>query len=439
MVGRCSSAPFAYSARVSLPTKVETAVIGAGHCGLMMSWYLSQAGSDHVVLERRSTLGGGWQDRWDEFCLVSPNWCAAFPGYPYDGNDPDGFMVKDDIVARVAGYAAAINAPVALETQLEKLTPKATGGFDLRTNQGVIQADNVIVAVGSFHAPRLPEVAAALPGRLTQLHSHSYRSQDDLPEGAVLVVGSGQSGVQLAEELSDAGRQVYLSVGTAGRAPRRYRGSDTFRWLAGLATAPPELGVTMPTADKLPNPALRLAGNPHVSGHHGGHDTNLREMAAAGMKLLGRIDGVDGERLLLRPDLEKNLAWADRFFDERFKELADRYIERAGIEAPPDDRTTSTFEPPQPTDLDLARAGISSVLWTTGYRREYPWLDLPIVDEFGLPRQRRGVTDVPGLYFLGLLWQTNQGSATLFGAGPDARHIAQHLGLSVSPEQPTIA
>ena len=424
---------------MTLPSRVETAVIGAGHCGLMMSWYLSQAGREHVVLERRSSLGGGWQDRWDEFCLVSPNWCATFPGYRYEGSDPDGFMLRDEIVARVAGYASAIEAPVAMETELEKLRPKPTGGFELRTNQGTIEADNVVVAVGSFHAPRLPEVAGALPRRLTQLHSHDYRRQQDLPDGAVLVVGSGQSGVQLAEELSDAGRDVYLSVGTAGRAPRRYRGRDVFRWLAGLATAPPEVGVTLPTPDKLPNPALRLAGNPHLSGHHGGHDTNLRQMALDGMHLVGRIDGVEGERLLLREDLSKNLAWADRFFVERFKELADTYIERMGIDAPPDDRTPVDFEPPQPTDLDLTRAGISTILWTTGYRREYPWLDLPIVDEFGLPRQRRGVTDVPGLYFLGLLWQTSQGSATLFGAAPDARHIAKHLGLPLPAEAPAFA
>ena len=424
---------------MTLPSRVETAVIGAGHCGLTMSWYLSQAGNDHVVLERRSTLGGGWQDRWDEFCLVSPNWCASLPGYRYQGSDPDGYMVKDDLVAHIAGYADAIGAPVAMETELEKLTPRATGGFELRTNQGTIEADNVVVAVGSFHAPRLPDVAAALPRRLTQLHSHHYRRPDDLPEGAVLVVGSGQSGVQLAEELSDAGREVYLSVGTAGRVPRRYRGHDIFRWLAGLASTPPELGVALPTADKLPDPGMRLAGNPHLSGHHGGHDTNLREMAAAGMHLVGRIDGVEGERLILRQDLSKNLAWADRFFDERFKELADRYIDRMGIDAPPDDRASFDFEPPEPTELDLARAGISSILWTTGYRREYPWLDLPIVDEYNLPRQTRGVTEVPGLYFLGLLWQTNQGSATLFGAAPDARYIAAQLGLQVEAEEPAFA
>jgi putative flavoprotein involved in K+ transport len=222
---------------------------------------------------------------------------------------------------------------------------------------------------------------------------------------------------------------VYLSVGKAGRVPRRYRGSDIFRWLAGLANRGPALGVTLPTVDQLPDPRARMAGNPHLSGHHGGHDTNLREMAARGMTLLGRIEGVDGERLRLAPDLPANLAFADRFFDERFRELADRFIERAGIDAPPDDRQPFDFEPPAPTELDLAAAGISTVLWTSGYRLSFPWLALPIVDELGFPRQRRGVTEVPGLYFLGLLWQHNQGSATLFGVGADTRHIAEHMGL----------
>jgi putative flavoprotein involved in K+ transport len=424
---------------MSLASRTDTVVIGAGHAGLGMSWYLGQAGRDHVVLERRATIGGGWQDRWDEFCLVSPNWSASFPGDPYAGGDPDGFMPRNEIVARIAGYAATIGAPVATETEVLRLSTRVGGGFRLQTTQGAIDAERVVVAAGSFHQPRIPDVAPALPPRLTQLHSHEYRNERSLPNGAVLVVGSGQSGVQLAEELFDAGRDVYLSVGKAGRVPRRYRGSDVFRWLAGLANRGPALGVTLPTVDQLPDPRARMAGNPHLSGHKGGHDTNLREMAARGMTLLGRIEGDDGERLRLAPDLPANLAFADRFFDERFRELADTFIERAGIDAPSDDRQPFEFDPPAPTELDLAAAGISTVLWTSGYRLGYPWLDLPIVDELGFPRQRRGVTDVPGLYFLGLLWQHNQGSATLFGVGADTRHIAEQMGLPLPDVAPVPA
>jgi putative flavoprotein involved in K+ transport len=416
---------------VPIRSAVETVIVGAGQAGLSMSWLLREGARDHVVLERRATLGGGWQDRWDAFRLVSPNWTVSFPGHPYDGLDPDGFMPRAEVAARVAGYAGAIGAPVALGTDLRRLTARPEGGFRLETNQGTVQADRVVVATGSFHEPRIPAIATSLPARVTSLHSHAYRNEDALPPGAVLVVGSGQSGVQIAEELAEAGRRVYLSVGSAGRFPRRYRGSDIFRWLAEVAARGEAVGAALPTVDKLPDPRLRSAGNPHLSGHHGGHEVNLRRLAVEGLTLLGRIDHVDGERLVLRPDLAANLAWADRFFDERFKPIIDRYIERASIDAPPDDREPFDFEPPELAELDLARAGISTVVWTTGYALDYRWIDLPIFDELGFPRHRRGASEVPGLYFVGLLWQHNQASATLVGVGLEARHIAEQMGVPV--------
>lgn len=416
---------------MSLPSRVDTVVVGAGQAGLTMSWFLREAGRDHAVLERRTALGGGWQDRWDSFRLVTPNWVASFPDNPYRGSDPDGFMTRDEIAGRVAGYAGLIEAPVMLETDVRRLTTRDGGGFRLETSQGEIETREVVVAAGSFHAPRIPSIAATLPTRLTQLHSHAYRNEPSLPPGAVLVVGSGQSGVQIAEELTEAGRQVYLSVGSAGRLPRRYRGSDIFRWLDALASRGEEFGVPLPAVDKLPDPRLRSAGNPHLSGHRGGHETNLRQFAASGMTLLGRIERIDGTRLQLAGDLSANLAWADRFFDERFRPLIDTFIERAAVDAPPDDRLPLSFEPPMLAELDLDEAGISTVIWTTGYRLDYGWIEMPIVDEQGFPRQHRGVADVPGLYFLGLLWQHNQASATLFGVGLDARHIAEQMGLPI--------
>jgi putative flavoprotein involved in K+ transport len=419
-----------------LPPRIETAIIGAGQAGLTMSWYLREAGREHLLLDRRSTLGGGWQDRWDSFRLVTPNWTAAFPGDPFAGPDPDAFMPRDAIVARVAGYARTIDAPVHLDTAVERLSARSDGGFHLETSDGSVDADRVVVAAGSFHAPRIPAIAGDLPARLTQLHSHDYLSESSLPPGGVLVVGSGQSGVQIAEELMDAGRAVHLSVGTAGRVPRRYRGSDLFRWLHGLSTRGEVVGVSLPTVDALPDPRMRLMGNPHLSGHGGGHDTNLRQFAADGMTLLGRIEAVSGERLSLAGDLSANLARADAFFAQRFGDLCDRFIERSGIEAPPDDRVPFDFEPPELRELDLAGHGISSVIWTTGYRLDYGWLDLPILDEQGFPRQQRGVSDVPGLYFLGLLWQRNQLSATLMGPAADARHLAATMGLPpVDPDR----
>lgn len=411
----------------TLPESVDTLVVGAGHAGLTMSALLTEQGHEHLLLERRATLGGGWQDRWDAFTLVTPNWTSSFPGWPYDGPDPDGFMPRDRIVERVARYAEVLDAPVALATEVQRLVPGADGRFRVQTSSGDLTASQVVVATGSFHAPRVPEFAARISTRVRQLHSHHYRNEAGLPPGAVLAVGSGQSGVQLAEELFETGRTVYLSVGTAGRIPRRYRGRDYFWWLAQVARHGGEHGLSLPTADKLPDPRMRFAANPHLSGHHGGHETNLRRFAANGMTLVGHLQGADGERLTFAPDLGTNLARADRFFDERFRDLIDGYIERAGIEAPPDDREPFDFEPPEVTELDLAGAGISTIIWTGGYAMDFGWIQAPIFDERGYPQHQRGVSPVPGLFFLGLTWQHTQPSATLFGTTPDARYLMEQM------------
>ena len=412
-----------------LPSRIDTVVVGGGQAGLTMSSYLRDMGRDHVVLERRATLGGGWQDRWDAFRLVTPNWCASFAGFPYDGDDPDGFMPRVEIAARVARYAEVIDAPVRLETTVERLERRPDGarGFRLTTDRGTLDADRVVVATGGFQAPRIPPAGARIAPRVAQLHSHAYRSEDVLPPGAVLVVGTGQTGVQLAEELRAAGRRVFLSVGRCGRAPRRYRGSDFFHWLWELRDRGHEFGTTLPTVDQLPDPRMRLACNPHLSGHAGGHDTDLRRFAADGITLVGRFDDADGERIRLAPDLAANLQFADAFFDLQLRPRIDTFIERAGIDAPPDDRRPFDFEPPALTELDLAAEGISTVIWTSGYRLAYDWIDLPIFDDHGFPRHVRGVTEVPGLFFLGLPWLVDQGSATLFGVGRDGAALAERL------------
>ncbi len=417
---------------MTLPARVEMAVIGAGHAGLTMSWFLAQAGKEHLILERSRVAGGSWRERWDGFRLVSPNWLASFPGYEFDGADRDGFMTRDEIDARVAGYAERIQAPISYDTEVRRLAQRDGGGFRLETTQGDFEADEVVVAAGSFHEPRIPVIAGLLPARLTQLHSHYYRNERSLPPGNVLIVGSGQSGCQIAEELAEAGRKVHISVGSAWRAPRRYRGRDIFAWLAMLASKGADYGVPFPTVDKLPDLRMRSAANPQLSGHRGGHDVNLRQMALDGMVVLNRIERVDGERINLAPGLSAGLARIDAAFEQRFRPLFDRLIEAAGIDAPPDDRRPLTYEPPDLASLDLDEAGISTVIWATGYDLDYGWIDLPIIDEYGFPRQRRGVTDVPGLYFIGLLWQHTQASATLIGPRIDAPHLMEHMGLPVA-------
>jgi putative flavoprotein involved in K+ transport len=412
----------------SLPEDVDVLVAGAGHAGLAMSSFLTQAGREHVVVERRETLGGGWQDRWDEFTLVTPNWTSSFPGWTYDGGDPDGFMGRDQIAARVARYADVVRAPVALATELRWLTPLAGGGFRAATSRGELTARQVVVATGSYHRPRIPPLAERISGRVTQLHSHAYRNGAQLPEGAVLVVGSGQTGLQLAEELFEAGRRVYISVGSAGRVPRRYRGRDLFGWIVDVIRYGAEHRVALPTADQLHDGRRRFSAMPGVTGRHGGHDTNLRQYAADGMMLGGRLAGADGELISFAGDLNVNLEGADRFFDERFQGIIDTYIERAGIEAPQADEIAVSYQPEELTELNLSEAGVSTVIWATGYGLDYGWIAAPLLDQLGYPRNVRGVSAVPGLYFLGLLWQHSQASASLVGPGLDGPYLVDAMG-----------
>jgi putative flavoprotein involved in K+ transport len=412
----------------ALPRSIETVIVGAGQAGLMMSSLLRDAGREHLLLDARDRLGGGWLDRWDAFRLVSPNWTASFPGAPYDGDDPDGYMPRDEIAGRVARFGERIAAPVELGAHVDRLARDEGGrGFRLSTSRGPISARRVVVATGGFHAARIPDWAGSLSPRVTQLHSSAYRSETQLPPGGVLVVGSGQTGVQIAEELQAAGRQVTLAVGRCGRVPRRYRGSDIFRWLNDVRHHGPRYGAGLPTPATMPDLRMRLACNPHLSGHGGGHETNLRQFATEGMRLTGRLRAIDGERVAFAEDLGESLAFADRFFDERFAPLIEKYIEGAGIDAGPDERVPVEFEPPEVASLDLAAEGISSLLWTTGFRPDYSWIDFPVTDEMGFARTTDGLTDTPGLAFLGALWMRDQGSATLFGVGADAAIVADRL------------
>jgi putative flavoprotein involved in K+ transport len=412
----------------TLPEAVDVLIVGAGHAGLATSGFLADAGREHVVVERRESLGGGWQDRWDEFTLVTPNWTSSFPGWPYAGTDPDRFMGRDQIAARVARYAEVVRAPVALGTEVQRLTPIGERGFHVATSRGRLLANQVVVATGSYHTPRIPPLAYGISHRVAQLHAHDYRNQATLPDGAVLVVGSGQTGLQLAEELFEAGRRVYISVGSAGRIPRRYRGRDIFSWLVDIIRDGATHGVTLPTADQLPDPSRRFNPMPALTGRGGGHDTNLRQYAADGMSLAGRLTGAEGELLTFADDLTLSLERADNFFDERFRGVIDTYIERAAIQAPPADIVAVHYQPQGLTELNLRREGISALIWATGYELDYGWIEAPIFDELGYPRNARGAADVPGLFFLGLLWQNSQASASLIGPALDGPYLLDVMG-----------
>ena len=406
---------------------VETVVVGAGQAGLVVSSLLSQAGREHVLLDRRASLGGGWQDRWDTFQLVSPNWTTSMPGFPYRGSDRDGYMPRDEIVDHFRAYAASISAPVELETDVTRLSAapgSGTARFRLETSKGPIDARDVIVAGGPFGRPHVPAVAASIDPGIHSLHLHDYRRPEVLPPGGILLVGSGQSGVQLAEELMAAGRTVTMAVGRCGRFPRTYRGRDIFWWLRSLATRGQAVGTPLPAPPGLASPRLRLACNPQLSGHGERHDTNLREMARAGLRLAGRLDSIEGTRARFAANLAETLVFADQFFDARFRRLFDAFAERSGEALPDDEPAQVDFEPTPITDLDLAREGIETVIWTSGFRPATDWIDLPVFDDDGLPITRGGQSDVPGLSFIGTPWLVDMGSANLVGLVRDAEALA---------------
>lgn len=395
-----------------------------------MSRLLSDANREHLVLDRRASLGGGWQDRWDAFRLVSPNWTVSVPGLEYQGTEPDGFMSRDELVDHWRRYAAAIAAPVELETDVTHLALVDDGKtrFRLTTSTGTIDARNVVVATGPFQAPHLPAAAAGFDPSIRQLHAHHYRRPDDLAPGGTLLIGSGQTGVQLAEELLGAGREVLLSVGSCGRVPRRYRGHDTFWWLRQLALHGPEVGVGLPKASDLPSPAARFMCNPQLSGHGGGHDVDLRSLASDGVRLTGRFQGADGTTARFAPNLNETLRGNDASFGRLIQPLFEGYIAATNGDFPPfEDPTREPVAWPEVTELDLAKEGVSTVIWTSGYRPDLDWIGPSVLDEQGLPRGTGGVTDVEGLTFIGLPWIVDMGSANLVGLVRDATALAARI------------
>ena len=402
-------------------THHTVAVIGGGQAGLSMSWYLRSRGVDHVVIER-DRVGHEWRDRrWDSFCLVTPNWQCQLPGFNYSGDDPDGFMVGADIVDYLEKYAASFDPPLVEGVSVDRLRRTQNGVFELATSAGDCTADQVVVATGPYHNPAVPRIAERLPGSVTQLHSSQYRNAAQLPAGAVLVVGTGQSGCQIAEDLHLAGRRVHLAVGSAPRAARRYRGRDTLAWLD-------EMGHYAKGIDEFADAdAVRLRANHYMTGRDGGHELDLRAFALQGMRLHGRLTSLDGTKPTFGDDLKSNLDGADAVADG-IKDAIDKYIEAAGIEAPVEARYVPVWEPdPRTEELDLAEQGITSVIWSTGYFRDHRWIEVPVFDGRGYPTHERGVTSCPGLYFLGLPWQYTWGSGRFAGVARDAGYLIERV------------
>ena len=399
--------------------KVETIIIGGGQAGLSTSYHLKRLGREHVVFEQAEKAGNAWRnDRWDSFTLVTPNWSIQIPGAHYDGNDPDGFLKKDDVVVYFEQYVEKFNLPVQFKTSVLEVVPlENVKGYQVKTNGKTFQAENVVMATGSFQKPKIPVFNANIPAEITQLHSGHYRNPGQIPDGAVLVVGSGQSGMQIAEELYQNGRTVYLCTGTAPRVPRRYRGRDIVTWLLGT-------GFFDQTVDKLPSPKARLIGNPQATGKNGGHSLNLHQFARDGVHLLGHIAGAQNGKVMFSPDLKENLAKVDKA-EKDIVEMIDRYIQTNGINAPqetlPDLQDGYSVE--VITELDLKSANIKTIIWAMGYASDYSLVKLPLTDEDGFPIQQRGITQYPGLYFVGTNWLNKRKSTILLGVNEDVEYI----------------
>jgi putative flavoprotein involved in K+ transport len=409
------------------------AVIGGGQAGLSISWHLKQSGIDHAVFEKERAAHAWRAERWDTFCLVTPNWQCQLPGFPYSGPHPHGFMLRNEIVAYLDDYIASFHPPLLEGVTVQRLRSDAQHGFVLETSQGIHIADQVVIAAGGYQVPIIPRCAERLPESVVQIHSSIYRNPSDLPVGAVLVVGSGQSGCQIAEDLHLAGRKVHLCVGDAPRVARRYRGKDVVQWLHLMGY------YDLPVHEHPLREGVRDKTNHYVTGRDGGRDIDLRQRAHEGMELYGRLLDVQGDRLILDDDLAFCLDQADQV-SESIKTSIDGFIAKNGVAAPEEARYKPVWIPTAERPvLDYRAAGITSVVWCIGFRTDYSWVHLPLFNGRGQPSHVRGITPIPGVYFLGLPWLHTWGSGRFSGVARDAEYLAEHIkahiGLSGSDKR----
>lgn len=399
--------------------RIDTLVVGAGQAGVAMSEHLTRHGVSHIVLER-GRIAERWRSaRWDSLVANGPAWHDRFPGLEFEG-DLDDFIPKDKVADYFVAYAKRFSAPIRTGVEVGCVRPlKGRRGFRVETSQGVIEADSVVVATGPFQSPSIPEIVPGNAGP-TQIHSSYYRNPDQLPNGAVLVVGAGSSGVQIADELLHAGRRVYLSVGPHDRPPRAYRGRDFVWWL----------GVLGKWDAQTPVP-----GTEHVtiavSGVRGGETIDFRRLASEGMVLVGLTKAYRDGILTFEQDLAHNIARGDANYLSLLEE-ADAFIANNGLDLPEEPQARQFMPDPDCVahpilELDLRKADISTIVWATGFTSDYSWLQADVFLENGRPKHHRGVTAEPGIYFLGLPWLSGRGSSFIWGVWHDAKYLADHI------------
>jgi len=403
--------------------RTTAVVIGAGHCGLAMSKCLTDRSIDHVVLERGEVANSWRTERWDSLRLLTPNWLSRLPGYSYDGTDPDGYMDMPQLIEFIDGYAKTIAAPVHTNTQVVAVS-RAANGFTVDTDQGEWEASAVVVASGANNVPAVPEFAAEIPDSITQLNPHGYHNPDQLGPGGVLVVGPSATGAQLAGEIQRSGRQVTLSVGEHVRAPRVYRGLDILHWmdLTGLHDEGYAEVEDLVRARRLP--AFQLTGSDDRA------DIDLNSLMSCGVELRGRLAAVNEGRALFSGSLRNVCKLADLKLG-RLLDSIDEWVTENGMDGdvdPPHRFERTRIDEDPPLDMDLTDGAIGTVIWATGFRPDYSWLDIDILDRKGLIRHDGGVvTEVPGMYLMGMPFLRKRKSSLIDGAGDDAEFLSSHL------------
>ncbi|MBO1255505.1 MSMEG_0569 family flavin-dependent oxidoreductase [Alteromonas sp. 5E99-2] len=400
---------------------VDVIIVGGGQAGLSTSYYLQQEGVSHLVIEKGEVMNAWKHKRWDSFSLVTPNWQCKLPGHAYEGSDPHGFMVKDEIIDYLNEFEQKLNAPILSHTSVVNITQAEDSVFKVETNKGIYFASQVVVAAGGYHEPIIPRMAERIPDSIYQIHSEEYKNNKQLPEGNVLVVGSGQSGAQIAEDLHLSGRKVYLATGDAPRCARFYRGKDVVDWLAEMKY------YDMPVSEHPLREGVRDNTNHYVTGRDGGRDIDLRKFATEGMELFGLMHNFNNDQFEFLPNLKANLDNADDVYNNINKRI-DAYIEKNSIDAPEQQSYQAMWQPEKErTHVDLNASGITSIVWCIGFRPNFQWLNMPVFDGKGMPMHTRGVTSQSGVFFVGLPWLYTWGSGRFSGIASDAEFIVKEI------------
>jgi putative flavoprotein involved in K+ transport len=412
-------------------THYSVLIVGGGQAGLSMSACLQEQEIDHLIFEKNTMMHSWKTQRWDSFTLVTPNWQCELPNHPYDGDDPKGFMKREEIIGYLNRFSAKVKPPILEGVSVEKVSKLDNGQFHVATTKGEFTADQVVIASGGYLKPIVPRMAERIPESVLQIHSNQYKNSQQLPDGGVLVGGSGQSGAQIAEDLHIDGKKVFLATGNAPRVARLYRGKDVVEWLD-------DMGYYQKSVDEHPlREGVRDNTNHYVTGRDGGREIDLRKFSLEGMELFGLMGNYQDGQLIFKPNLTENLNAADDTY-KNINARIDAFIEKNGIDAPVEAPYQPVWEPKEEREnIHLATSGITSIIWCIGFTPDFSWLDLPVFNGSGAPVHRRGVANEEGVYFSGLPWLHTGGSGRFSGVAADATYLSHVIRQAVEKKMAT--